>query len=535
MKAACVLVPCALLASLGAPTWSWAGDRTPRPRGVAKEATSVQGGTKISSLTLSIALARSEVLVGESLVAKVRIHNGGAAEIQIDRSLDPTGFIESPRYRFLVWSLTGEVVGNLSYQMARMARHPEDNFPTEPRPTTPLPAGKSKEDRCDLAGLMTAPLIPGRYQVSLRYDSPQGIVESARVPFSVLVPRSVSVATVEGMTRSGSGQVLVHAPPAGGAAVLQREGRYDVPGDGIWFRRAELAAPAHAAAAAVAMELADNRYYRWIAWKDGETIQAGVGDSTGGWIVTLPATPLGTRSSQLHPIGWQPVPETSSFVALGQEADGSVALAEIACTLKTATVHKTRLALTALPSRWAARYRTDGGGAKLDLVTAQAAGEAVRVVRQTVPVGGGAAEKPVMLRDLHGKLAALALAPVAEPGADSVDVLLGPGPDGSTMTLQRLALDGGKVLGTWSFSPPGNATAKPSAWALVAKPLAEPVLLARFGDQLMVRRAGEGKQWAVLAEHAAGAEHLRLEVAEPAAVWAFWTDPAKGVQVLRVP
>jgi hypothetical protein len=343
------------------------------------------------------------------------------------------------------------------------------------------------------------------------------------------------VATVEGMTRSGSGQVLVHALPGGGVAVLQRESRYDVPGDGIWFRRAELAAPAHAAAAAVAMELADNRYYRWIAWRDGEAIQAGVGDSTGGWIGTLPPTPLGFESSQLHPIGWQPVPETSSFVALGKEADGSVALAEIACTLKTATVHKTRLALTALPTSWAVRYRTDGGGAKLDLVTAQAAGEAVRVVRQTVPVRGGVAEKPVTLGDLHGKLAALVLAPVAEPGADSVDVLLGPGPDGSTMTLQRLALDGSKVLGTWSFSPPGNAPTKSTAWALVSKPLAEPVLLARFGDQLLVRRAGEGKQWAVLALHAAGAEHLRLEFAEPGTVWAFWTDPAKGVQVMRVP
>jgi hypothetical protein len=317
--------------------------------------------------------------------------------------------------------------------------------------------------------------------------------------------------------------------------VFQRESSYEAPADGIWFRRAELVSPAQQQGAAVAIELGENRECRWIAWREGDAVRAGIGESAGRWLIDFPPTPLGLKSAQLHPIGWQPVPESASFVALGQEADGSVALAEIACTLKSATVHKSRLALTALPTNWAVRYRTDGARAKLDLVTAQAAGEAVRVVRQTVPVGGGAAEKPVMLRDLHGKLATLALAPVAEPGADSVDVLLGLGPDGSTMTLQRLALDGGKVLGTWSFSPPGNATAKPSAWALVAKPLAEPVLLARFGDQLMIRRAGEGKQWAVMAEHATGAENLRLEVAEPAAVWAFWTDQSKGVQVVKAP
>lgn len=466
-------------------------------------------------MQLTIKPRRTEVIVGESLTVEVRLVNQLAAVADVPSPDSPSVF----EY-ILRTAKDGEPRYSLTRRFALAARS-DDTMPTEPIETVKLNPGAALTYEEDIAGYAVTPIPVGQYLLSVAYQAAGGRVESAGVPLSVVAPRVRALATISGPS-GRLGLAMLH--DAGGAVrVYQREGRGEAPADGVWYERAD--SPA-AAGAAVAAELGDHRGVRWFGWLRGEEVVAGVAQNQTLFLLTNPL-PLGLRTPALQSVGWQPTREAAIFAALGADAQGRVTLA--LATLEDTgrgSVKAVPLGFNGLPARWAVRPSAPDL-TRYDVVTAQQDGAAVRLQRQAVSASSGKVEAAVALTEQRAPLAALALPPLPD-GGGTVDVLFGPAGDNGQMTYLRLPLGGGPPVAEWKFvAPADDNRQRPAVWALAPTPVANPAVLAKLGDRLVVRRAAGGG-WKTFAEGAGRAEHLRLEVIAEK-VWAVWADPVTGI------
>jgi hypothetical protein len=173
---------------------------------------------------------------------------------------------------------------------------------------------------------------------------------------------------------------------------------------------------------------------------------------------------------------------------------------------------------------------------QFDVVLGEGISGMTRLICRTIKPDAGEAGAPVVLTERALPLAALAMEPVAGKERGTVDALFGPTGDDARLTYLRLPLDGKPAVGEWTLTAPKDPEGKmsPSDWTITPGLKGVPVVLARFGDRLMIHRLSEGSQWGTLAENAAQARHLRLEVLRIGALWAIWDDPAYGIQYRRL-
>jgi hypothetical protein len=402
--------------------------------------------------------------------------------------------------------------------------------------TTPLPPGGVIEYAEDVAKYALPPVPVGRYGLSVAYTVAGRRIESAQSEVSVVPPQVNHLATVSGPSEGTLALVLSHTKAGGEMAVFQRESRARSPDDGVAYQRLDVKPPAALGGVSVAIELDRNRRVRWFGWQEADAIGAEVAQDATSFVRVAPV-PVGLRPAMLYPVGWQASAESATFVVLGQDTQDHVALgvatfrAEGGASLKTCP-----LALETLPGRWMVQRRGEDVRPRFDVVIAEEADGTVRLVRQTVKPDAQEAGSPTVLITRPGPLAALSLHPIREEGTGTVDALFGPAGEPAAMTFLRLPLEGGDPVATWTFTVSGEGEPKrnPGAWTLAPQPLAGPAVVVKAEGQLLCRRVAGAANWSVLAEHAAQAEHLRLEVIG-GRVWAIWVDPAQGIQYKMIP
>lgn len=484
----------------------------------------------MQGLKVTVNLEHDEVVVGESLKVEVRLTNGGTAAVEVPTTDETSQFEYTLRPKH-----EGDPSYTLSATASMYARYPVDYRPMPFEGKLTLKPGDSQSYVEDLAIYMVEPLKPGQYVLSAAYYTEGGGSESSGITLSLIPPKVRAMATVAGPTEGRLGHVIAHEKADRGVVVLQRESREYVPADGIWYARANVEPSAAVAGVASAMELAPNNGVRWFAWLQAEGMGAGVAGIE--MYARVGPEALGVKSPILQTVGWQPSVESGTFVALGVDPQERVALA-VATFLATGTasVKTVPLANPKMPLQWAARYRTQNGAVHFDVVTVEDAAAKVRVQRQSVTPDKGKVEPPVVLAERSEPLAALAVYPIAGAAPGVVDALFGPVGEKAQMTFLRIPLDGGAPIAEWSFAVPNDLNKKrPTAWAIASKPLPDPIVLAKVGDRLMVRRAADGSEWSTLGMNALAVEHLQLEVIGDQAVWAIWADPAAGIQYKMIP
>ncbi|MGH9900506.1 MAG: hypothetical protein ACRD68_01565 [Pyrinomonadaceae bacterium] len=479
---------------------------------------------QLAVLQVSVAPESREVMVGAAMPVHVTLTNGGEAALQVPDTLAFSEF----EFHLRPSGGRGEA-RKLSARFAQFERNP-DPLPPPPKMTRPLPPGEKIEYVENLANYATRPLDAGQYLLSVVFDGAYGRLESAPTPVAVVAPRVSALATAVG-DQTILGTVFAHLTASGEPVIYQRESVIGRPDDGVAYQR--FGSPALKAVAA-AVKLSERPITRWFGWLQGDAIAGGAGEEH-ALVAHIEPVPLGLKSSTLQSVGWQPSVESATFAAVGADAQNRVALALVTFQVEgTGSVKTVRLAMPTIPVRWAARYHPQDAGGRYDVVTASNYGRAVLLQRHAVSSAAGTADPPVILTEREEPLAALALAPLAGTGAGAVDVLFGPaGGDKARMTFLRLSLDGGKPLARWTFSAPADAQKKtPTAWAIAPTP--DPVVLAKLGDHLLVRRASSPPGWVPFMDGAAGAEHLRLEVLRDGSMWAIWADAAHGIRYKQV-
>jgi hypothetical protein len=473
----------------------------------------------MSALKLSVAPESPEVLVGASLFVRVTLANGGQTAAEVPDTLSPSEF------EFTLKPVDGGVARKLSARLARFTRNP-DPRPATPRRVKSLAPGAQIEYVENLTNYAVPPLQPGRYRLTVTMAG-GGRLQSAPVPLAIVAPRVSSLAVVTADNTETFALTFAHAAAGGAVDFYQQENRANRPDDGVAYRRFGSAPPLAVGGVAVAVDLAQSRRGRWFGWVQGEAVGGGVGQDQATFARHEPV-PLGLKSATLQSVGWQPAIETGRFAVVGTDAQKRVAFALATFQVRGGgAVKAVPLAAEGLPVKWAARYRP-GDAERYDVVTATVGGQKTRVTRQTVAPEKGTAEPPVVLVERDAPPAALALAPVAADSPGVVDVLFGPAGENGQMTLLRLPLEGGAPQGEWKFvAPMEENKQRPTEWAIPATPLDNPLVLAKLGNKLLMRRAAGGG-WRTLAEGAAEAAHLRLEVVGDQ-TWAVWADAASGL------
>jgi hypothetical protein len=484
-----------------------------------------KGSSGMPSFQLAITPQQAEVLAGESLKVTAKLTNPGPNAVDAPSPDAPSEF------EFVLWSTAdNQPRYTLSALRARRSKV-RDSAPPLERETVSLKPGAALTYNDDLMDYALSPPLPGRYLLSVFHGKGAERVESPRVPLTLTAPRVAALSAIAGANGRRLALVLAQADAAGKQVVLQREGDTDRPTVGVLYRRVEVSRPTAIDGVAAAVELEDGGDgVRWFAWAQGDAVGGGVAQRNTLLERVGPAA-LGVKSARLYRAGWQPSQEEASFAALGQDARGQINFALIALTaMGDSKVKTVALAAQTMPAHWG--VQAQNGVGRFEIVWVETAGGKTRIERQTVTPDIGQASSPTVLSERAEPLAVLALNPLAGTAASVVDVLLGAAGTTGQMTFLRLPLGGGAPLGEWKVNVPAGPQ-RPSAWALAPMPLANPVVLAKLGDKLLVCRAASGG-WQTLAENAAQAEHLRLEVIS-GHVWAIWADPGTGIHYKQVP
>ncbi len=489
------------------------------------------GGPKMPAFQVTIAPQNPEAIVGESLNVAVTLKNlqeGPVEVVSADTGadteflLEPVGAGQEPRV--------------LSSLLAR-AKRSDDPLPQLPVAMTKLGPGEEVVYREDLSFYAVEPLKPGRYRLSVSCPAGGERHRSPAVPIAIVPPRVQALALAPGAGLRRLGMVFAHDNGDKSLAIFQRESAPNKPADGISYRRATLKPPAVVSGVATSMDFGVQWEGRWYAWLHDGRLSAGVAQ---GHVVFTQLEPvaLGLTAPTLHGAGWQSTVETATFVALGANAKGRPTLAAATFEAKgTAAVKASLLAAPAVPTLWAAARHMKADPPRYTIVWAAPWKEATRVQRQYPRFVEADTEPDALtLLETPGPVRALALAPVADAGVDTVDALVGGSAQDRRLTLYRLPIDGGEPKGKWTFAAPAERTGEtPTAYTLLRAPVADPPVLAKLGATVLLCRVASGGGWVPLAENAPRADHLRLETIKDGSIWAIWADPDLGIQYKRLP
>jgi hypothetical protein len=484
--------------------------------------------SNMKTLDLTIKLKRDKVITGESLPIEVTLENRSPSPVEV-----PDPRVESKFLYTLRSQSDPAVVHHLSAAQAHADRYLE---PKRSRglPGLQLAPGAKQVYNEDLAQYEVTPIHPGAYALVVGYNGVGGLAECAAVPISIAPPRPSRMVTLAGATEKRIAVVFAQPSDAKHASVYQIENAAGRPGDGAAYPRKEGVGIAELRGLAVAIDLASSQGRRWLAWLEGGVLGAGVGN---GRYISRLVEPVahGLHGASLGPVGWQLSDDDALFIVLGAEAGGKGILAAATFHLTAPGVVKTiPVAGPANPEAWAAQYHVSGSDAQIELVMATRTGHMAKITRQTIALGSGKAGAPATLVERPSALTAMAMAPVGLGGNPVVDVLFGPDPKTSYMSLVRLPLAGGAAGTTWDFSPPKNTGGKrPTAWAIPRTPLEPRMAATHVGDKIYVRRAGG--DWAVVVDGVPHVEHLALEALREGGVVAVWSDPAFGIRYQAVP
>lgn len=496
--------------------------RSPREAGrVAATAAHLEKGA--AGMQFTVSTRNPEIIIGESLPVEVRLLNSGGSIIQVPSPDSPSVF------EYMLRTAPGQApVLSLSRRFAVAARA-DDTMPAPPLTMVPLQPGAGQTYQENIADYAVSPIPAGKYLLSVAWQSGTGRVESPGIPLTVTPPQ---VVTVDGV---GAGLLLAHRNANSVTTLLQREQSAGLLADGTWHRRADIPAGVQVTGTASAARIEGGTGPRWFAWLQGEAAGAGAAE---GKTLFLRVDPISTglRAAALQGIGWQETNESALFAALGAGPKGGATLGLLIFTDNgQGQARLVPLAPAGLPLRWAVRLTPPVASGHYDIVMATQEGQMMKLIRQTVRSGKATAEAPVTLIERAEPLAALSFETLTgENKRDVVDALFGPMGDNARMTVMRLPLSGGAPIAEWRFTAPVTPDKKrPSAWALAQHTLVNPPVLAKSGDKLMARRAGGNSPWVTVAENAAQADHLRLEVVDDQ-VWAIWSDPVTGINFRQI-
>jgi hypothetical protein len=489
-----------------------------------------KGDKHMPVLQLNVTPKRSEILVDESLHVDIELRNNGPTPIDLPSPDEPTVFEFTLRSRIdpnIAFTLRNENATALALN---------EPLPTQKVVTVEVNPGAALTYHDDISRFAAFSIPPDQYLLFAGYDVEGERVDSSGSPITIVAPKLAAMAM--SVCPLGSNQVIAHLAAPTGVLVFQRASSTKSFDERLWYRRIEIANQAAVTGVAATFALAGDPMLRgvwWFGWLEGESVGAGVGQADTLFARVDPVA-LGLAAPVLHPVSWQPSNETATFVALGKDTQGRIALAA-ATFLATGSAESKAvpLANATLPARWVARARQEGEGLRFDVVTVDETTGAVRLLRQGVAPESGVADPPVVLTERKEPLVALGLYPIAgtEPGV--VDALFGPAGDPPQMIFLRLPLDGALPIVEFPLSIPLDVNNQPPMnWALTPMPMSEPVVLAKFGYRLLAWRLSADSRWFVLAEGASQADHLQLEVIGDT-VWAIWADPAIGIQYKAIP
>jgi len=481
------------------------------------------------TLDLTIKPKRNKVITGESLPVEVTLENTSDAPVEVPDPLVGDVF----RYTFTSKTDPGAVF-YLSWALAQSERYQETPRSRGLAGKTLAPGAKEVYEE-DLAEYEVPVLKPDAYELTVSYDGPDGLVESAGSAITIVPPHVARLVTLAGSGEQRIAVVFASPMDAKHARIYQIENAAGRPGDGAAYPRRDGVAIAGMGGVAVAIDVGGNPGRRWLGWEQAGSIGAGVGQGRNVWRLAAPIK-HGLHDAALGPVGLQLTDDDALFIALGA-TDGKSALVAATFHLAAPGVVKTiPIVGPTKPDAWTAQYRGSGGETQIDLVTAEHAGRKVKITLQTIALGSGKVSPPTVLIERRGPLAVMAMAPVGmgDKANGVVDVLFGPDPKTGYVSFFRVPLAGGAPRGPWDFSAPKNAGGKrPTDWVLPRMPLSTPMAATHVGDKIYVRRAGG--EWSVVVEDAAHVEHLSLEAFGEGDVVAVWSDPGFGIRYHAVP
>ena len=411
----------------------------------------------------------------------------------------------------------------------RRAHSGPDTEEQPPEEWLELAPGTEQRYTQDLSSLFNAPPAAGDYEVTALLVVDGTLAQSSAAMLTLAPPSAAALAHI--VTRDERSIVTLLARQEDGVQTLfQRESLSQNPARGTAYTRGQLSGGGALSGVATSVEVAqqDQQGEHWYAWLQGDQLGAGVGGMASYF--ALPPVDLGLSAAALHPVGWQVMVSTARFAVLGRDAGGSklvVASTWVRGATGTIDLKPTRLALPPDIIWWAAQC--DPASGAVELVAWVHNGGRLELLRQRVLPDHGRAEPVVRLIARDEPLVALALAPVAGQQPGEVDVLFGPTGSEGRMTLLRLPLGGGEPVGRWRFLAPRAPDGRlPGRWALGRRPHPQPVVLARVGDQIQARGAGD---WFVVDADARGAEQLWLDTVliQRPEYWASWVDRHAGL------
>ena len=476
-------------------------------------------------LKLVVSAETSNLLVGEVLTISISLQNISTEAVNVGSpdALNPFEFVlrsDDPE--------RGPMV--LSEQQALLEQI-GDPVPLEEEVQT-LPAGQKFDYQTDLTGLARGGISAGRYELHAMYLLGEDAFRSDPISLVITAPSISSVAATYDRTMGSNTVVFAHDP----GGVFQRQ---SLPGsleDGVAYRRSSAVASSVATAAETAEQVYESGNTKWFWWLD----EAGAG--LGGGIaqqqtlfVSMDPQPLTLKSVSLSPHGWQDDVNHGVAAVLGlQDGRPTLDLITFAAVDKATTHQSAPLQLTGLPGQWAVQ-RNPGGKASLVTVVTQQDGS---TVVQVHAISSAGAIAPVTLWSGPAPVAAKYLDPLPPENpeeAPAIDLLVGPMGDDLTMKYMRLPLDGGAAIREFSFRVARDTVGQPPRdWVLGPVDLEVPVVLARFGEQLIGRELIKGAQSFVLLEDSVNCTHVSLTLVEDE-LWALWHKIGVGMVYRQIP
>jgi hypothetical protein len=489
-----------------------------------------KGKLKMHQLELAISTARAEALPDESMMIQVTLANKDSALIEVP---DPESVCV---FEFIVRSKTDSANVHFLDAASAFEAHTGDEKPPRDPAMKALEPGTHASYDYDLAQFYLEPLRPDAYDVSVRYRKDADVWESPPASLAIVPPKIEALAAIYGPTEQNLGHIFANREEDGSTTICQRESFYNKPYCGILYRRIHLNSNETVASVADAIEMYYNRGIRWFAWLEDGALRAAVAQERTLFGQVDPIS-LELQSPIMYQRGWQLEDELAMFAILGQSKEGRVAC--IPASLPVAEGESLKyvpLSISTMPVQWGAQLHGAEDNQQFVIVTAQDNGGTIRLGAQTVDRKAETATPPVTLAERAEPLAALALEPVAGDESNVVDVLFGPVGEERRMTFLRLPLDGGEPVNEWTLHAPldEEGQAQLSQWAITPQSVPVPMVMMKFGNRLMARAVADGAEWIMVADDAADAEYIHLEVLGDGRVWAVWADPRIGLRYLAI-
>ncbi len=471
-----------------------------------------------NAMSLSCAPARAHAFVGESLPLRTELANGTAQAVD---AVAPDSDVPPP----LTFELRAPGTGKVVHQVAPVSPYEDpdggDYEPEEPELHT-LQPGDTLDYRHDLGKLAGASLTPGDYHLVARYSLDGADVEAPAVELRIEAPMLHHLA---GLACPMKWLVCTAHDHLGDdeVIVLAREPYSVEPGDGVFYRWAELAGERQLDSLALAIHTTPNGEGRWMAWT-----QDGKAEAARPWgnvlSARVPPVDLDLESAILAGPGFQMPGGSGLFVVAGM-APGGAYVAWLRLSGQAGSRGSAVPLAPDLPDRLLARYDPEARGGRIHLVWAETDSAGVKILRRTF-LGDGQPEDadPELLLQRNAPLRALELAPLGPGDRAFVHALVGP--ERGQMSYFRLPLTGPDFkMEEWTFPAPEEQV---DDWAIAASTAGDLPVLARCGDRLMVTRAKAHPHWHTLMEGAMGATHLHLLATGDGVLWPGWCEPRVG-------